>query len=227
MDNYDLLKLTTKGSLLVQFVGIIISLYGLTIHLAKKHMILIDILTIESIVQIIEFSFYFYFVYAQIPHDMAVIRYYDWFLTTPTMLFTMVMYFEYLKNINNQSEKITNIKEIWENDYNRILKIGFYNFLMLLVGYLGELQIVSKLFATIFGFGNLGLSFYEIYDGYARFSTEGTNLFILLSGIWGSYGIAYLFPETEKNITYNGLDLISKNFFGIYLAWKIFSIRND
>ena len=51
------------SSLLVQFIIGIFSLYGLTISLDKDKQILNEILLLETVVQIVEFSFYVWLVF--------------------------------------------------------------------------------------------------------------------------------------------------------------------
>jgi bacteriorhodopsin len=40
--------------------------------------------------------------------------------------------------------------------------------------------------------------------------------------VWSMYGFSALLPYTKKNISYNVLDIFSKNFFGLFLAWKVY-----
>lgn len=50
----------------------------------------------ETLVQALELCFYIYLL--RIPvMNMATIRYFDWIITTPTMLITIIMYLEYKK----------------------------------------------------------------------------------------------------------------------------------
>ena len=39
--------------------------------------------------------------------------------------------------------------------------------------------------------------------------------------IWGLYGIAALMPHHTKNNMFNILDIFSKNFFGVYIYYRI------
>jgi hypothetical protein len=41
--------------------------------------------------------------------------------------------------------------------------------------------------------------------------------------IWALYGVAFLLPSIPKNIGYTILDILAKNFFGIFLAYAIYS----
>ena len=46
-------------------------------------------------------------------------------------------------------------------------------------------------------------------------------LFKFLLGIWSLYGVAALLPVLAKNISYNVLDIIAKNFYGLFIYYKI------
>jgi hypothetical protein len=39
--------------------------------------------------------------------------------------------------------------------------------------------------------------------------------------VWNLYGVAFFFNPVWKNIIFNGLDVVAKNFFGVYLFYKI------
>ena len=39
--------------------------------------------------------------------------------------------------------------------------------------------------------------------------------------IWTLYGIAFLFNYKYRNVSYNILDIFSKNFYGLYIFYKI------
>lgn len=45
--------------------------------------------------------------------------------------------------------------------------------------------------------------------------------------VWSLYGFAAILPFIYKNIMYNVLDLFSKNVFGLFLVFYIFSRRCD
>ena len=50
-------------------------------------------------------------------------------------------------------------------------------------------------------------------------------MMLFLFMIWGTYGIADMIPVIEKNIFYNCLDIISKNFYGLYIFYKILQVK--
>jgi bacteriorhodopsin len=60
---------------------------------------------------------------------------------------------------------------------------------------------------------------------YKEMGGSGNNIFKLISLVWGLYGVAYVLPEAEKNVMYNALDVISKNFFAIFLVSEISKIN--
>jgi hypothetical protein len=93
------------------------------------------------------------------------------------------------------------------------------NYLMLYVGYLGEMKTISVFSAELVGFGAFFAMFYAIFVKYVKSSTNVANrvLFGIYFAIWSMYGVAYLFNEEYKNITMNFLDLSSKCFMGIGL----------
>ena len=45
--------------------------------------------------------------------------------------------------------------------------------------------------------------------------------------VWAAYGVVFLFPAVYKNIAFNFLDIIAKNFFGLFLFYKIRTIHNQ
>ena len=65
------------------------------------------------------------------------------------------------------------------------------------------------------------LSFYLIYDNYAKHTEIGKNLFIFLVSVWSLYAVAALLGVSAKNTMYNLLDIVSKNFYGLFIYYYI------
>jgi bacteriorhodopsin len=109
---------------------------------------------------------------------------------------------------------------------NIFIKIAIYNALMLLFGYLGEIEILNIWLSTSIGFVFFYLAFEQIYTNFVKNSPSKENkmLFTFLFIVWGLYGVAAVLPLVPKNIGYNFLDLISKNFYGIYIYFKIMKV---
>ena len=91
-------NLTTNFSILVQIIIGLITFNSIFFKVKDEDKILIEILKLETIVQLIELCFYVV-ILKNIPEEkinkMASIRYFDWFFTTPTMLLTSIIYFKY------------------------------------------------------------------------------------------------------------------------------------
>jgi len=218
MFNKISVKTTTDISIFIQAITLITSTTGIFLKLPKEHQIINRLLIMESSIQLIEFIFYITFLtqLSTTVTGMAKTRYYDWVITTPTMHLTTIIYLDYLNRIENKLEPIGFIEFI-KNNMKNIRIIFIANFLMLLSGYLYEIGKLSKKNSAIVGYIFFLIVFGTIYNEYAKYSEFGKRLFYALFIIWGSYGIAFLFNDVAKNNIINLLDLIAKNFFGIYL----------
>jgi hypothetical protein len=215
-----LVKRTTEISLFIQLITGILSAIGLTIELDESDQILQDILGLELIVQIIEFGFYIFFVLHFNLETLATSRYNDWVFSTPTMLFSMAAYFFYEEQKEKNIVK-NNLLEFTLDNKWPLLEIFFFNFCMLAFGFLGETGVIDRYTALVLGTACFARSFYVLYKEFADKSIIGKQLFGVLFVIWGLYGVAFITPVVQKNISYNILDIIAKNFFGLYLYYKI------
>jgi hypothetical protein len=151
-------------------------------------------------------------------------RYIDWGLTTPTMLIELILYLIYLKDKENGIDvtKLSFFNLLIENSSN-ISYILSLNWLMLIFGYLGEINILDTITGVILGFIPFLIYYFIIYVNYANKSKSGWKLFLYFFLFWSLYGIAALFPYYLKNALYNILDLFAKNFFGLFLSYIILS----
>uniref|UniRef100_A0A6C0J5N5 Uncharacterized protein n=1 Tax=viral metagenome TaxID=1070528 RepID=A0A6C0J5N5_9ZZZZ len=215
-------EITTYFSIVVQIIALFVGIHGFFIELEDKHKILYDILAIETIVQFVELFVYIFFLRTMIKTSldkMVTIRYYDWFITTPIMLITLITFLKYKETIINNEKPII-FKEFIIENYNNIILIILLNFFMLLFGYLGEIKIINNSFAVFIGFIFLAITFYIIYKEYALSSKELT-VFYVFAFIWSIYGIAAMMGTVSKNNIINILDLFAKNFFGFYIYYVI------
>ena len=203
--------------------------------------ILIQLIWLGLIVQLIEGTFYIWLATnINSISNITSYRYYDWFFSTPTMLITFAVYLLYLKEKeeekkekdktqSNKQKKVRFIepkknRDLWDYmKHNKVTLsiVGVLNALMLLFGYLGEINIISNFVAVIIGFIPFITYFFIIYQEYAKFTEAGNLLFWIFTGIWSLYGISALLPYYEKNISYNILDIFSKNFFEIFIGIKL------
>tara|TARA_Y100000816_G_C25673361_1_gene356857 strand:- start:34 stop:561 length:528 start_codon:yes stop_codon:yes gene_type:complete len=165
--------------------------------------------------------------------DITKFRYYDWVFTTPIMLFNTIVYFEYNNIVNSKTHSTNNcsndtpltLESFLINNQENVTKIVIYNFIMLLVGYLQEIGIINIWISSIIGFYFLYLTFDIIYRDYAIKSQENMPIFWIMAIIWSLYGVAAMFETKYKNFMYNILDIISKNFYGLYIAYRIYEKR--
>ena len=221
-----LVKQTITFSLWVQIITTVVSLDGFRYDVKPEDAILKEILFIETFVQVIEGYFYSNIIGGL--HDLNLMtsrRYFDWIITTPVMLFSTALFFKYseLKE-KDQLEPFTT-EEFYYKNKDDVHKIVSYNSLMLMFGYLGETGVMDKKIAIPLGFVFFFLSFKIIYEKYAIHSKLGKLLFKVLFTIWILYGVAALMPGREKNISYNILDIFSKNFYGLFIYYKIRELK--
>jgi hypothetical protein len=212
-------------SLVVQLVAGIIDFYVINLTVPASFILIRELLIMEFIVQLIEFSFYIWMVLKfNAIKNITPLRYYDWMITTPTMLITFMFY---LKFVSNQEKDIKNESFLTElkREWKVILNVILLNWGMLLSGYLGEKNVFSYLATTFVGFVPFLLMFYIIYNNFAVHSNQGRKIFWYFSGVWAIYGIAALLPYKIKNSMYNILDLFSKNFFGLFLAYVLYNVH--
>ena len=249
----DVFKLTIIFSLIIQILTTIFNIGILTVDIFDKSFqddieLLIQLVWLGLIVQIIEGTFYAWLVkYVDAISNITKYRYYDWFFSTPTMLITLVVYLLYLKDReenekevikkdsnSEKKEKLEKTAKKSNNDLWSYMKENKYlltiilllNALMLLFGYLGEIGSISNSTAVTFGFIPFLSYFYLIYEYYAKHTTQGIYLFVLFTAIWSLYGFAALMPYYIKNIGYNLLDIVSKNFFEVFLGFKLLFALN-
>mgnify|MGYP001365756995 FL=1 len=224
MINNALVEKTIYASLWVQFITTTLSLDGLNYDLAIEDTILKDILVLEAFVQFVEAFFYIWVIYAlKDLRKMTSRRYIDWFITTPTMLVSTIIFMEYLRK-KEANEDTLNFWSFLQEHKTNIIKIVTYNFFMLLFGLLGELNIIDKKVAIPIGFVFFGLSFKLIYDEYAHKTEGGKKLFTFLFGVWSLYGFSAMMPIVPKNACYNILDIVAKNFYGLFIYYYITTI---
>ena len=209
-------------SLILQLITTILPFDGFSVKLKPEHRVLQDILGIETFVQIVEMIFYIWIIFAVSNlKNVTPRRYIDWSITTPIMLFSTIVFLKYSENQQQNNPQEIKIKNFMVENKENIVKLVVYNGLMLLFGYLGETNIMDKRISIPLGFVFFFLTFKLIYSEYAKYSINGQKLFYFIFIVWLFYGIAAVMPIKIKNISYNFLDIISKNFYGLFIYYKI------
>ena len=223
----NLIYLTGIFSIVVQIITAILDIYALTLDVPSSFSLIKELVLMEFIVQIIELSFYGWMIskFSSIK-NITPFRYYDWAITTPTMLITLMFYLMFLRDRENGIQSESFFTE-FKNHWTIILKVSILDWLMLFAGYLGEKEIFSYLLTTIVGFIPFILMFYLIYSNFASKSEQGQKIFWYFVGIWSIYGIAAMLPYKIKNSLYNVLDLFAKNFFGLFLAYVLYKAKTN
>lgn len=215
-------KNTVYFSIIIQIISTVITWEGLFKKLKTSDIVLKEILAIENIVQIIEFTFYLYIVsYNTDVNKMGSLRYIDWFITTPTMLFTTIVYMEY-NNIKDKGE-ILDVKKFIRLNKMKMYRIFVNNFFMLVCGLLVEMNMINMYLGISIGFYFFYQTF-KIIHTYTKNNVINDRLYTFLVIVWGLYGFAAMLSNKNKNISYNLLDLVAKNFYGLYIFFLIKSL---
>ena len=209
------------ASLVIQFIVGIIDYLAINIEVTSKDELLKDLLRVELVVQIIEFIFYIWLIYYfnQVSRNITPFRYLDWAITTPLMLITLSAF------LNHDGNTTTRLSDFLSNHTDSIIKIVLLNAAMLLCGLIGELGYLSPYLSTALGFIPFTLNFKYIKDTFLP-SSEDTfknAVFYWFVCFWALYGVFAVTSYTIKNTGYNILDIFAKNFFGLFLAYIIWS----
>jgi len=210
-------------SIVTQAITGIVELFFLFIKVPSNFNLLKQMLALELIVQFIEGSFYVHWLYNfNNILNITPKRYFDWAFTTPTMLISLIFYLIFLKYKDTDISYKLNFFELFNQELYTIIIILLLNWLMLLFGYLGEINLLPTLLGVSLGFIPFLIYYYIIYKKYAILSNDGFKIFLYFFIVWSFYGIVAVLPYKIKNICYNILDLFSKNFFGIFLSYLLF-----
>lgn len=216
-----MIYITGVISLIVQGIVGIIDYLAIKIDVDSKDELLKDLLKVELLVQVIEFIFYIWLIYffKKTSQNITPFRYVDWTITTPLMLITLSAF------LNHDGSK-ARLKDFLSNNKDSVVKIVFLNAGMLFFGLMGELGYLNVYTSTALGFIPFALNFKHIKD---TFLTPGDTLksilFYWFAFVWSIYGVFAVTKYTIKNSGYNILDIFSKNFFGVFLAYIIWSKR--
>ena len=216
----ELIYTTGIASFVIQILTTIVDTYALSIPTPPSLDVIKSLLWIEYIVNCVEGTFYIWMIsnFSTIK-NITITRYYDWVITTPTMLFTYSMYLLHIRNL--EENKNHELFKLINDEKYTLIAIILMNWLMLFFGYMGELGKLSVKLSTFLGFIPFIAMFYIIYEKYSKYTPIGVSTFYYFVFIWGLYGVAALMSYEVKNIMYNILDLFAKNFFALFLAYVL------
>jgi len=218
-------------SVSIQILSLIIFYIVRQQHINPELILLHNAFYLEYVVSIIEFIIYLVLgLYLNTKTNMTAIRYIDWFATTNMLLISLSLFLLFNKIKFSDKNEEDKIKELKKYDFTAIkdeysdlfIKIISFNTLMLVFGFLGEINLINKHIALGLGLLVFGVSFkliYENFVGNVIFNKIFISVFIF---IWLLYAVAFMLDYKNKNIAYNLLDLVSKNFFGLFLFCYIY-----
>ena len=208
-------------SLIIQVVVGIIDYAAINTEINSKDELLKDLVKVELFVQVIEFIFYVWLIYyfSKVSRNITPVRYLDWAITTPLMLITLSAY------LNHDGNKVKRLTDFLIDNTESIVKIVVLNAAMLLFGIIGEFGYLSVYTSTALGFIPFALNFKYIKDTFLPSSEDEFKnaVFYWFVFFWSLYGVFALTSYTTKNTGYNILDIFAKNFFGLFLAYIIWS----
>lgn len=206
-------------------------------YFPANYQVLKYILAIETTVNIIASVAYNNLLGFINPPNFSVLthfRYLDWFATTPLLLISFTLYLQYLKNLSLTSSETTSIDTqftssinkpaIVEFQYNRLAIIILLNLIMLIFGFLGETGRINHTLGCFLGFIPFFALFWYIWQWYGDVFKNGW-IFTIFIIVWSLYGLVYFLPNTEKNISYNILDVIAKVGFGLLIWAEVVKLR--
>lgn len=138
--------------------------------------------------------------------SITVLRYNGWVFSTPIMLIAFLLFL-------SSTTKIKLTIPI-------AVTIIILDWIMLLLGYLGEIGKITRNAAFVGGFIPLFIIFGIIYQTFFKNKYMLFNylMFAFFVIFWSLYGIGYMWELESKNYLMNVLDLLSKSGFGLAFA---------
>jgi len=219
MEESQLLEYTKKTYKYVFFIMIVACLTSIIATLLAKDTNTRRILFIEILITGVSSLMYYLFINEtsgkikdenakESFHNVDVLRYNGWGITTPLMLIALCLVLS-----NTTKVPITT---------GSLLTIIGLDYLMLLFGYLGELEKIDRLVAMIMGFLPFFIIFYIIFNTFilGHYNLFNYLLFGIYFVIWTGYGVSYMFEEKLKNIATNFFDLTSKAIVAFMISFK-------
>jgi len=207
-------------SLIIQAVVGLIDYFAINIEVDPKDEILKDLLKVEVFVQIIEFIFYVWLIYyfKKASQNVTPFRYIDWAITTPIMLITLSAF------LSHDGTKTSRLKDFLFDNKDSLIKVVFLNAGMLFFGLVGELGYLNAYTSTALGFIPFALNFKHIKDSFLPSEDILKSMvFYWFVFFWSLYGVFAVTSYSIKNTGYNILDVFAKNFFGLFLAYIVWS----
>lgn len=202
---------TAVASLTVQVLSAIATSVGVFIELSAAHENELRIvLLLEFVSQIVEMTWYVVILcyYKKIT---TWYRYVDWVVSTPVMIVSTAIFFHHRANVLECCEPISTM------NWGFVAGSLAFNWLMLASGYALETGRISNPVGIVLGSAALVGSFTFLATFVPQNDMVAVVIFTCMYTVWAFYGVAAALPDAPKNIMYNGLDIVSKNFYGVFL----------
>ena len=200
---YDYVKKTAQVSLGIQLFATLSLVVSFALPAAEG---VRSILAVESVSQLVEFVYYAVAVLAYGGVLETWTRYLDWYISTPVMLLSTSMFFFHRSG-----------RDPWTALEGPHLYLSWtWNSVMLGFGLAIELDVMPRFLGLFLG----SAAFVASWTFLARDLPDdalSTGLFFAIFAVWALYGVAAAFPFAPRNVAYNLLDLVSKNFYGLFL----------
>ena len=171
-----LLRATIDGSLVVQWIALLVGIVASSFAPASgsREAPLGVVLWLENIVQVIEIVFYHWYrwvalgsaVVAAGSLDVTWVRYLDRMFTTPVMLISTALFFEWKRGADGSHPDAVEAEDrfsLWDwLSANQTPVVGMVvaNGVMLLLGFLQEIGTIDIVTSTVTGFFALGVAFW-------------------------------------------------------------------
>ena len=211
----DWVQRSARLSAACQLVFGLVSLVGFA--RARPYEPLFVMLLLDTAVQAVEFVFYIVLIW--VGRLSTYYRYVDWFVTTPTMLVSLMMYVEFL------ADRTVTVAGFASRRAGPVVAVIVLDVLMLCFGLLGELGWMPRKVAVAWGFAPF-VALYAVLYVTLPYSGGGVALVTFQFVVWSGYGGAALLKYDAKNISYNLLDVVAKNIYGVIVTLTAFGLEH-
>jgi bacteriorhodopsin len=205
---------SARCSVLVQALFALPSAIALFLPLRSEDDELRAIAALDLASQCIEFAYYAAAV-GYFGRIRTWTRYIDWFVSTPVMLLSFLAFYVHRTDGGH-------LGTVFEPDRaGNTVAILLLNHAMLSCGLVYELRVAPRWGPAVLLLGTalfLAESAFILNEYVAPAADALSNgIFVFVFVVWGAYAVAAAMPYRPKNVAYNTLDIVSKNFYGIFV----------
>jgi hypothetical protein len=211
----ELVLRSAKWSIYTQLAFTAVTAASLFVPLGEKERPLLHVAVLETISQVIEFVYYLIAAYYY-RGIRTWTRYIDWYVSTQVMLVSFMAFFVY-----RNSGRTLDVLFADPGLAPATAAVMTLNAVMLTFGLTVEVVDGFPYRVAFLSLGMLAFLalFLVVFHAHVLRSGDGLQvaLFMTVFVVWGCYGLAATMPYAPKNVAYNGLDILSKNFYGLFI----------